>query len=514
MEVVVLEFPLLLSAIAVPLVAALVSAIMRDKEAPRTHALVNGLSLLYSVVALTAAYISSGGEIVRDPLTWELPGLGVFALVLDPLVFPVALSIAAVTAMVAFYSLPYMEHRYEELAHEGVKSPGWGTYYFLYTLFALSMIGSVLTVNTIEFYLFLELTLIPSFLLIAFYGYGDRVRIAILYLLWTHVGALLFLIGALAVGTKVGFNFIDALTCAPNIGLAETGLGGDLLWAALILMAVGLLVKMAVFGVHIWLPYAHAEAPTPISALLSPNLIGIGGVMLFRIVYTLFPRSFEELSTYLFLWAFLTMIYGGLMVLVQRDFKRLLAYSSISQMGYLLLGLSSLSAFGIAGAVMHYLVHAFGKAVLFMVAGILIATLHGLREIPKMGGLATKMPYTAALALLGFMHITGIPPTAGLWSEYLIVRGAVDKALGAGHLMFAATGILLIIAVGLSTAYAFLTMRRIFYGSLPEHLKDAREGRKLLIWPTAILAALGILAFFIVYVFVDPMIAYLTHLGG
>ena len=514
MEVVVLEFPWLLSAIAVPLVAALLSIAVGERGRPKLHALMNGLSLLYSTIALIVVYIASGGEIARDPLTWELPGLGVFALILDPLVFPVALSIAAVTAMVAFYSLPYMEHRYEELAHEGVKSPGWGTYYFLYTLFALSMIGSVLTVNTIEFYLFLELTLIPSFLLIAFYGYGDRVRIAIMYLLWTHVGALLFLIGALAVGTKAGFNFIDALTCTPNFGLGEVGLSGSLLWATLILMAVGLLVKMAVFGVHIWLPYAHAEAPTPISALLSPNLIGIGGVMLFRIVYTLFPRSFEELSTYLFLWAFLTMIYGGLMVLVQRDFKRLLAYSSISQMGYLLLGLSSLSAFGIAGAVMHYLVHAFGKAVLFMVAGILIATLHGLREIPKMGGLATKMPYTAALALLGFMHITGIPPTAGLWSEYLIVRGAVDKALMEGSTLFVATGALMLVGIGLSTAYAFLTMKRIFYGELPEHLEEAHEARPTLIWPTAILASLGIIAFFIIHLFVDPMMAYLTAISG
>ncbi len=515
MAVYILEFPVLLLSVGIPLVAALLSLVIGERARPKLHAALNGTSLLLSALLILYAAFSAGlYGIAKDPMYWNIPGIGTFAFVLDPVVFPVAISIAAVTGMVAFYSEPYMDHRYKELEEEGVKAPGWGTYYFLYTLFALSMIGSVLTTNTIEFYIFLELTLIPSFLLIAFYGYGDRVRIAILYLIWTHVGALLFLVGALAVGSKVGFDFLNPVTCKPLLGLGEKALSGSMLWAVLVVMTIGLLVKMAVFGVHIWLPYAHAEAPTPISALLSPNLIGIGGLMLFRIVTTLFPSSFASFSVYLYGWAFLTMIYGGLMALVQTDFKRLLAYSSISQMGYILLGLASATDFGVSGAILHYLVHAFGKAVLFMVAGVLIATLHGLRQIPKMGGLAQKMPYTAALALLGFMHITGIPPTAGLWSEYLIVRGAIDRCLSEGSTFFIVTGVLLLIAIGLSTAYAFLTMKRAFYGSLPDHLRGSHEAQEGLLVPIAVLAALGILSFFLASVFIDPLISYLHALRG
>ncbi len=514
MGLVTLEAPLLASTVIVPVLAAVISWLAGEKISSKSHAVLNGGSLLYSLLIFVYIAYSAGlDNIVRDPAYWTIDGLGTFAFVLDPIVFPVAISIAAVTAMVAFYSIPYMEHRYEELRHEGEEAPGWGAYFFLYTLFAASMIGSVLTSNTIEFYLFLELTLIPSFLLIAFYGYGDRVRIAILYLIWTHVGALLFLIGALSAGFKIGFDFINIYTGMPKLGIGDAGLAGDLLWATLALMVIGLLVKMAVFGVHIWLPYAHAEAPTPISALLSPNLIGIGGLMLFRIVYTLFPKSLDQVSTYLYAWAFLTMIYGGLMALVQTDFKRLLAYSSVSQMGYMLLGIASLSIYGISGALLHYLVHAFGKAILFLVAGTLIATLHGLRQIPKMGGLATKMPYTAALALVGFMHITGIPPTAGLWSEYLIVRGAVEKSFNMGALSFTLMSIALLIGIGLSTAYAFFTMKRIFYGSLPKHLDDAHEAKDSLIVPMIVLAAIGILVFFYVFTIINPMIGYLEHLG-
>ncbi len=515
MNEIILGNPALLSTVVVPVAVAIASWLMRDKVSPEIHATINAGALGYSLlVFLILAYKYGLGSVIRDPEVWTVPTLGNFAFIMDAVAFPVLISIAAVTAFTAVYSVPYMRHRIEEMHEKGEKPPSWGSYFFLYTLFAAAMIGTLLSTNTIEFYLFLELTLIPSFLLIAFYGYGDRVRIAILYLLWTHVGAVLFLLGALAVGFKAGFDFFNPFTGKMLLGLADAALSGALLKTALILMVVGLLVKMAVFGVHIWLPYAHAEAPTPISALLSPNLIGIGGAMLIRIVYTLFPSTFASAAPYLIGWALLTMIYGGFMALVQTDFKRLLAYSSVSQMGYLLLGLSTITAYGMSGAILHYLVHAFGKAILFLTAGTLIATLHGLRAIPKMGGLATKMPFTAALGLLGFMFITGIPPTPGLWSEYLIVRGAVQYGMDHGAAAFVTIGVFLMIGIGLSTAYAFLTMKRAFYGPLPKHLEDAHEASPGLLVPMAVLAAIGVVAFFVVYTMLDPMLAYFHTVYG
>lgn len=499
------ELPYLWLSVLVPLAAAVLTMLLRLSR--RAAAALNASALGLSAVLIATAYAIHGvNKVWLDPIRFTVDGLGTFALAMDPTVFLVAFSIAATTAVVALYSGPYMDHRFAELKHEGVEAPGWRSYYFLYTLFALAMLGTVMSTNIIEFYVFLELTLIPSFLLIAFYGYGDRMRIAIMYLIWTHVGALLFLIGALTVGFQKGFDFIS-----PSQGFL-TGLGEGVGGYAFALMLLGLSVKLAALGVHMWLPYAHAEAPTPVSALLSPNLIGLGAAMMFRIVYVLFPATFRASSPLLMIWALATIIYGGLMALSQTDFKRLLAYSSISQMGYLLLGLASASAYGIAGTFLHYLVHAFGKAILFGVAGILIATYHGLRDITKMGGLAQKMPYTASLALLGFMHITGIPPTAGLWSEYLILRGAVERALMLGQTWYVAAAAALLVGVGLSTAYAFLTMRRIFYG--PLRVEGAREAERSLWLPLAVLAGLGVLSFIAASPLIDPTVRVVASIMG
>jgi len=502
------NYPILLSSTIVPLVISIIlPGIWKSTRNIKILASISALSLIYPLIVFTWILFSEiSRQPLLDPIYFSHPLIGKFSMLSDGISTPVAFGIALVTSFIAIYSIPYMKHRFEEMTHEGITPPSWGTYYMLYTMFSAAMIGTVLSTNLIEFYIFFELTLIPSFLLIAFYGYGERMRIAIMYLLWTHIGALTLLIGILVYGFNAGtFDVINPETGMFNIGFAEKFLPSEWQLSIFILMTVGLLVKMAVFGVHIWLPYAHAEAPTPLSALLSPNLIGIGAYALIRIPYTLFPSIFESASIYLYAWAILTMIYGGLMALAQDDFKRFLAYSSISQMGYLLLGISSLTVLGITGSLIHYVAHAVGKAILFMSAGVLIAMLHGLRSISKMGGLAVKMPYTASLALIGFMHITGIPPSLGLWSEVFIVLGAIDKALhiSSNALIVAVIGLL--VAIGLSTSYSFITMKRIFFGEISEKLKEeSREGVLSLIIPMAIIAATGILLFFLANVFIEP----------
>ena len=501
--------PVLWSTVIVPIVVGVISLSLGDSIKPKVHAIINGISLLYSFIIFSLLLPVIRYSTVIDPYMLDVPRLGIFGLIYDPIVVPAALGISAVTAASAFYSYRYMKVRIEELQKK-IKVSGFGVYYFCYSLFAAAMIGSVMSVNSIEFYLFLELSLIPSFLLIALYGYGNRIRIAIMYLLWTHVGAILFLIGVLSTGSIIGFSFIDILSGKPLMGLGDKLVPLSLAKTAVLLMVVGLLVKMAVFGVHLWLPYAHAEAPTPISALLSPNLIGIGGIMLFRIVYTLYPHTFSIFSPYLFVWAFLTMIFGGLMTFVQRDFKRLLAYSSISQMGYMLLGISTVTTAGIAGTLFHYYVHAIGKAILFMTAGILIVLFSGLRDITKMGGLAVKLPFTSSLALIGFMHITGIPPTCGLWSEYLIIKGAVERSMLWGSWYFVGTGLLLILSIGITTTYAFLTMKRIFYGKLSSRFKDIKIVEyKDIILPLLFLALMGFFMFLFAGILLDPLFNYL-----
>jgi NADH-quinone oxidoreductase subunit M len=181
-------------------------------------------------------------------------------------------------------------------------------------------------------------------------------------------------------------------------------------------------------------------------------------------------------------------------------------------MGYLLMGISSITSLGMAGALLHYAAHAVGKALLFATAGVLITQLHGLRSIGKMGGLASKMPVTASLALIGFMHITGVPPSLGLWSEILILAGVADLAMRINQ--FVTVLILLLIGIGLSTAYSFVTMRRIFFGKASEASNNAREAGADLLGPMIVIAATGLLLFLLPQLLIDPLISSLARMLG
>lgn len=507
----ILGIPAMFLSVVIPILVSLFFPLFNFSRKALT-AISTLLLLLPLGVVCWLTLITGLREPALDPVFFSNPTLGNFSMLLDAISAPVAISIGVVTSMISVYSLRYMEHRFEEMEKEGQRAASWGVYFMLYVMFSAAMMGTVLSTNLIEFYLFLEVSLLPSFLLIAFYGYGKRERIALLYLIWTHVGALAFLIGVLLLGLNAGtFDFYNPIRAAANLGLGEV-LPEGMRLPVFIAILIGLFVKMAVFGVHIWLPYAHAEAPTPVSALLSPNLIGIAGYALIRISYVLFPSEFAMTAPYLLGLALLTIIYGGLMALAQDDFKRFLAYSSVSQMGYLLMGIASVTSLGMAGALLHYAAHAVGKALLFAAAGVLITQLHGLRSIGRMGGLASRMPLTAALALIGFMHITGVPPSLGLWSEILILAGVSEFSMRIGQ--FVAVVALLLVGIGLSTAYSFVTMRRIFFGRESEAAEHASEAGYSLLAPMMVIAALGLLLFLLPQLVIDPMISSLNHLLG
>lgn len=491
------SFPVWWISLLLPVLASIILARLGSWR--KAYSYLTAVSLLIPGI-IGLAYLASGIDIqgVIDPISVDLTGYGVgtFNLFMDGLSAPVVIGVSLVTALVAVYADKYMRVRIEEMKREGERVPGLGAFYVLYAGFAASMLGMALSSNLVEFYVFLELSLVTSFLLILYYGYGDRRRIAFLYFIWTHVAGALFLAGILYYGVNAG-SFDAVVFKGGSIAYAApaTSVLGDTARIAAYLVLIGLFIKMAVVGVHMWLPYAHAEAPTPVSALLSPNLIGIAGYALARFALPLFPETMKSLSMPLIALALLTIIYGGLVALRQTDFKRFLAYSSVSQMGYLLLGVATLTSYGIAGAMLHYLSHAFGKAVLFMVAGVFITELHGLRDIRRMGGLARAYPLTAAAALLGFMHLVGTPPTLGMWSELLITVGVVKSYPIAGSADLALLVLLLIIAFGVSAGYAFITMKRIFYGKLREEL-GLKPGQEVLDDFKATVILMGVLGVF------------------
>ncbi|MGC9148749.1 MAG: complex I subunit 5 family protein [Sulfolobales archaeon] len=479
---------ILLSSILIPALMTLIIA-LTPRLSGRFGSIASFTAILYSLLIY-----------VLTPVVYGIPyfekifgsaSIGVFGFFIDSYNIPFLLGISLVSSIVSLYSYPYMEHRFRELGYGS-----WRVYYVNYLLFALSMNGVALSNNLIEFYVFLEISLITSFILVALYGYGARIRIGIMYFIWTHVGALLFLLGSLIYGINAGtFDFISPEKPYYMIGYGEKILGVlGMQFSVFLLILIGLMVKLPALGFHIWLPYAHAEAPTPVSALLSPNLIGLAGLGLVRVLVTLFPHIFCTFQYYLILWALLTMIYGGLVALFQNDYKRFLAYSSISQMGYILLGVSTLTPAGLIGAVLHYLTHALGKATLFMTAGGIIFSGHGLRDMRKMGGLASTMNYTASSALLGFLTISGLPPTMGVISKFFIVSGFIIYLMSqVGNVSeVVALAILGFLGFGLTIVYSFVTMRRIFFGQRrsDEEIRETSPEISLTTFSVALLSIL------------------------
>jgi NADH-quinone oxidoreductase subunit M len=543
----------LLAATFLPLLSSPVSYILAKKVGvtATTWFSFGILAISTGLIFIPAMTLTSGQSAYVESYPWSQ--FGNFGLRLDGLSLPFAMIIYILCTVLALYSKPYMIHKIMEDAknhvgggeqhssglsnrrisggfgdHGGSSSTYYtdstkmevgsqvssvidtkkylnsqmGLYFALYLAFSMGMFGTVLATNLIQFYVFFELMLVPSFFLIAFYGYGARRRIALMFFFWTHVGAIVLLLALLSMGFFAGgFDFDTIRANASQIPEQ---------WMSIIVFAlvVGLGVKLAAFLLHIWLPYAHAEAPTPVSALLSPAMIGIGAYGLLRLWLELLTGSYVEYSLYINLWGLATMIYGGAMALMQDDIKRLLAYSSISQMGYILFGLGSESVLGITGATMMYITHGLGKAILFMMAGSIILQT-GTRSMSKLGGLAGKMPYTAVITMIGALTIIGIPPTSGFMAEWILFNGVLQT--GVNHwdsLRVAAFGIG-ILATVLSSAYILWMYKRVFFGKISEEYIHVRDSSKYITVTMAVLAAITLIIGVYPDLFLNPIIGYI-----
>jgi proton-translocating NADH-quinone oxidoreductase chain M len=542
----------LLAAIFIPLLLAPLAYAIGRKSGARaaTWFSFGALAISTGLLLVPAIGIYTGQQkIYVEEYAWGQ--FGNFGLRLDGLSMPFALIIYILCMVIALYSRPYMVHKVREdlpghgneaetgrgrigygnestsSAHDSHGSPSKNLgassqatvletkqyvnnqialYFGLYLAFSMGMLGTVLATNLIQFYVFFELMLVPSFFLVAFYGYGARRRIALMFFFWTHVGAVVLLLGLLAMGFFAGgFDYDTVKANAGNIPAQ---------WLPLIVFAlvIGLGVKLAAFLLHIWLPYAHAEAPTPISALLSPAMIGIGAYGLLRLWMDLLAGTgtYEQYSLYISMWGLVTMIYGGAMALMQDDIKKVLAYSSISQMGYILFGLGSESVLGITGATMMYVTHGLGKAILFMMAGSIILQT-GTRSMANLGGLAGKMPYTAVLAMIGALTIIGIPPTSGFMAEWTLFAGVLQTATAQMDPLRIVMFALGILATVLSSAYILWMYKRIFFGKIPEQLAHVKDSNRYITVTMAVFAAMTLIIGVYPDLFLNPTMDYYNN---
>ena len=376
-----------------------------------------------------------------------------------------------------------------------------GLYFALFLTFTMGMVGTVLSTNLIEFYVFFELMLVPAFFLIALYGYSTRKRVSLMFFFWTHVGAVLLLLGMLAMGLFAGG--FDFETIKSNVSKIPSQ------WMTLIVFAVviGIAVKLGAFLLHIWIPHTYAESPTPISALIAGPMSAIGVYALLRIWIDLLAVSYSEYSIYINFWGVITMIYGGAMALMQDDIKKLLAYSSISHMGYIIFGLGSQSMLGVTGSALMWIPHALGETILFLMAGSLILRT-GTRSMSNLGGIARKMPYTATFAMIAVLTMIGVPPTSGFMAEWILFTGALQTGTENMDSFRVILFSLAILTTILTSAYLLVMYKKIFFGKISPRFEKLRDVNRYAILPMAFLA--GATLFLGVYPdpIINPIIAY------
>ncbi|MDH5815429.1 MAG: NADH-quinone oxidoreductase subunit M [Candidatus Nezhaarchaeota archaeon] len=481
-----------------PAIASLVTLGL-NKPLGRWNGIIAFLTSLLSIVIFSIstykifAGLASSYEKVYD---WVVTSNLVlrFGFRADGLSSPVALTIALVTALTALYTVKLMRD-----------SPNMGLFFSLYQLFFVGMIGLVLSTNLVVFFVFFEIAVIASWALINEWGTGEKEKVALKYFLFTEAGALCFLAGIVA--TNGYLQTLEIYEIPQKIAQLNPSVG--ILTAIVSAMLIGFFVKMAIFPLHSWLPDTYVEAPTPITALLSSAMSGLAAYAIVRIVF-LYAPALQYISTAMIVLAIITMIYGAANALSQDDFKRLLAYSSISQMGYILLGLGaaalamsmgfkSLAAIGATGSMFHYIAHAMGKAILFLLVGVFMVQV-GTRTISQMGGLAGKMPYTAVMMFIGFFTLMGVPFTSGFISEWMIFTSAIGSASLVAEAFRIFMVIVAIIATVLTFAYSLWSIRRMLFGQVPPQLNEVKEA------PLSFLAPLMVMALTSLFLGIYPTI--------
>ena len=359
-------------------------------------------------------------------------------------------------------------------------------YFALFLLLDAGMMGVFVSLDFFLFYIFWELMLLPMYFLIGIWGGPRKEYAAIKFFIYTLFGSvfiLLVMIGLyfsatelMADGSRVHTFSLLALMNPANYsadGILSALNPNNFRLIAYIALFAGFAIKIPMFPFHTWLPDAHVEAPTPISVILAGVLLKMGTYGILRVSYPIFPDITRELMWYIALFGMINIVYGALVALAQKDFKKLIAYSSVSHMGYVLLGMASLTTVGINGAIFQMFNHGTITAMLFLIVGVVYDRAHT-RGLNDFGGLAAQMPVYTGFVTVAFFAAIGLPSMSGFVSEALVFIGAFGVNSIRILTIISTLGILL------GAAYMLWTLQRIFFGPLNEKwsaLKDldARE---------------------------------------
>jgi NADH-quinone oxidoreductase subunit M len=386
-------------------------------------------------------------------------------------------------------------------------------YFALFLLLDTGMMGVFVSLDFFLFYVFWEVMLLPMYFLIGVWGGPRREYAAIKFFLYTLLGSVLMLLAMIALYFSVNV-YIDPAGGLHSLAEAAKGLGqgwekiytfnmiammdpgnfvpGSLLagldtsmrYLAYGALFIAFAIKVPIFPFHTWLPDAHVEAPTPISVILAGVLLKMGTYGLLRISFPIFPDAMRHFAWELALLGVISMVYGALVAMAQTDFKKLIAYSSVSHMGIVVLGMSSMNTQGLTGAVFQMFNHGTITAMLFLIVGVIYDRAHT-RGLNEFGGLMNQMPRYAGAMTVAFFAALGLPGLSGFISEMFSLLGAFQT--------FRTLTIIGAATIVLTAAYMLWVLQRVFLGPLPEKWKGLTDmnGRE-----TFMLATLGVIVVF------------------
>jgi NADH-quinone oxidoreductase subunit M len=440
-----LDFPYLSAIIFLPVIGAIIIALLPGANPRRiklTAAFFTAVSFALSLALFAMFDRSIDGPQFVEQLSW-IPAFNVqYFMGVDGLSLPLVLLTTFIGFLAVLISWK-VDLRIKE-------------YFAWLLLLEMGILGVFCSLDLILFFIFWEVELIPMYMLITIWGTGRKEYSAIKFVLYTLFGSAFMLAGILLLYLQSGtFDMIVLAGMGLDSILSSTMAGG-----IFFLIIAAYAIKLPIFPLHTWLPDAHTDAPTAVSVVLAGVLLKMGGYGMIRVSVSIFPETAERYALLFVVIAVISVIYGAALTLRQTDLKKLIAYSSVSHMGFVLLGIFALTEVSMTGAVLQMVSHGVITGLLFAMVGLVYYKTHE-RSIPRLGGLARQMPVIAVVFSIAGFAALGLPGTSGFAAEAITFVGSYGSTMVSGIQIYT---ILAITGVVFGAGYILWMLRRVFYG--------------------------------------------------
>lgn len=458
-----MNFSFLTTILILPVLGAIIIAFISSehpKAIKRIAAIFTFIPLVLSLVLFVSFDRSLGAAGMlqfEEKLLWIAPLNAYYHLGVDGLSMPLVL----LTAFLGFLAV-LISWKINLRPRE---------YFAWLLLLETSIIGVFASIDLLLFFIFWEIEVIPMYFLISIWGAGRKEYSAIKYVIYTLFGSAFMLAGILSLYFTTGsLSMVDI--ASNGLGMVQSIMP---VAAIFFLLLVGFAVKLPVFPLHTWLPDAHTDAPTAVSVMLAGALIKMGGYGMIRLCVSFFPQVAKQYSQLLVILAIIGVLYGAAVTLRQTDIKRLIAYSSISHMGYVLLGIFALGQVSLTGAALQMFSHGVVTGLLFAMAGLVIHNIEE-RDLRKLGGLARQVPMIAVVFSVAGLASLGLPTTSGFAAEFLIFIGSFSSTAFAGIQVYT---LLAVVGVVVTAGYILWMLQQAFYGPVKEEYNGIEDADAL-----------------------------------